>query len=110
MIKLSREFLNRMDGYLDHMGMRYDIKVDGYRPLAGYWSVNNAHKFAELACQANEVDFAKYKAAYDRKNEAIAALEKVIAAQREVIDLLHAQIGRMEQQVEELKIAVRTAP
>lgn len=56
-----------------------------------------------------EVQLAKYKEAVVRSDDQIAALEKVIAAQREVIDLLHAQIGRMEQQVEELKIAVGTA-
>ena len=57
-----------------------------------------------------EVQLAKYKEAVVRSDDQIAALEKVIAAQREVIDLLHAQIGRMEQQVEELKIAVGTQP
>jgi uncharacterized coiled-coil protein SlyX len=56
-----------------------------------------------------QVQFARYKEAVIRSDDTIAALEKVVAAQREVIDLLHAQIGRMEQQVEELKIAVRTA-
>ena len=56
-----------------------------------------------------EVQLAKYKEAVVRSDDQIAALEKVIAAQREVIDLLHAQIGRMEQQVEELKIAVGRA-
>ena len=56
-----------------------------------------------------QVQLAKYKEAVVRSDDTVAALEKVIAAQREVIDLLHAQIGRMEQQVEELKIAVRTA-
>ena len=56
-----------------------------------------------------QVQFARYKEAVVRSDDTIAALEKVVAAQREVIDLLHAQIGRMEQQVEELKIAVRTA-
>jgi len=57
-----------------------------------------------------EVQLAKYKEAVVRSDDQIAALEKVIAAQREVIDLLHAQIGRMEQQVEELKITVGTQP
>ena len=103
---ISLEFLNRMDGYLRDMGMHYDIGVDGYRSATGYWSKIDAIHFAELACQANEVQLAKYKGAYDRKNEAIAALEKVVAAQREVIDLLHAQIGKMENNLEELRAAL----
>ena len=103
---VSLEFLNRMDGYLCDMGMRYDISVDGFRPHAGYWSKNNVIHFAELACQANEVQVARYRGAYDRKNQAIGALEKVIETQREVIDLLHAQIRKMEGQMEELRAAL----
>ena len=106
MTQLSGEFLNRLDGYLCDMGMRYDISVDGFRPHAGYWSKNNAIHFAELACQANEVLVARYRGAYDRKNQAITALEKVVETQREVIDLLHAQIGKMEHQMAELRAAL----
>ena len=103
---VSLEFLNRMDGYLRDMGMHYDIGADAYRPATGYWSKNNAIHFAELACQANEVQVSRYKGAYDRKNQAISALEKVIETQREVIDLLHAQIGKMEHQMAELRAAL----
>lgn len=53
-----------------------------------------------------EVMLARYKEAVVRSDDQIAALEKVISAQREVIDLLHAQIGRMERQMEELRAAL----
>ena len=55
---------------------------------------------------ALQVSLAKYKEASIQADDQIAALEKVIAAQREVIDLLHAQIGRMERQMEELRAAL----
>jgi uncharacterized coiled-coil protein SlyX len=53
-----------------------------------------------------QVQFARYKEAVVRSDDTIAALEKVIAAQREVIDLLHKQIGKMEHQMEELRAAL----
>jgi uncharacterized coiled-coil protein SlyX len=53
-----------------------------------------------------QVQFARYKEAVVRSDDTIAALEKVVAAQREVIDLLHAQIGKMESNLEELRAAL----
>jgi len=53
-----------------------------------------------------QVQFARYKEAVVRSDDTIAALEKVVAAQREVIDLLHAQIGKMENNLEELRAAL----
>lgn len=53
-----------------------------------------------------QVQLAKYKEAVVRSDDTIAALEKVVAAQREVIDLLHAQIGRMESNLQELRAAL----
>jgi len=53
-----------------------------------------------------QVLLARYKEATVRSDDTIIALEKVIVAQREVIDLLHAQIGRMEHQMEELRAAL----
>jgi hypothetical protein len=50
-----------------------------------------------------QVLLARYKEATVRSDDTIIALEKVIVAQREVIDLLHAQIGRMEGQLGELR-------
>ena len=55
---------------------------------------------------ALQVSLAKYKEASIRADDQIAALEKVISAQREVIDLLHARIGQMERQIEELRAAL----
>lgn len=49
---------------------------------------------------------ARYKEATVRSDDTIVALEKVIVAQREVIDLLHKQIGKMEHQMEELRAAL----
>ena len=49
-------------------------------------------------------DYAEWVAAAQR--EAIAAQKLTMEAQREVIDLLHAQIGRMERQMEELRAAL----
>ena len=42
-----------------------------------------------------QVQFARYKEAVVRSDDTIAALERVIVVQREVIDLLHAQICKM---------------
>jgi len=53
-----------------------------------------------------QVLLARYKEATVRSDDTIIALEKVIVAQREVIDLLHAQIGRMEGQLGELRAAL----
>jgi len=53
-----------------------------------------------------QVQFARYKEAVVRSDDTIAALEKVVVAQREVIDLLHKQIGKMECQMEELRAAL----
>ena len=53
-----------------------------------------------------QVQFARYKEATMRSDDTIVALEKVVVAQREVIDLLHAQIGRMENQLQELRAAL----
>jgi len=53
-----------------------------------------------------QVQFARYKEAVVRSDDTIAALEKVVAAQREVIDLLHAQIGKMESNLQELRAAL----
>jgi len=50
-----------------------------------------------------QLQFARYKEATVRSDDTIMALEKVIVAQREVIDLLHKQIGKMECQMEELR-------
>ena len=55
---------------------------------------------------AEQVQLARYKEAVVRSDDQIAALEKVIAAQREVIDLLHAQIGKLERQMDELRAAL----
>ena len=53
-----------------------------------------------------QVMFARYKESTLRSDDTIVALEKVVLAQREVIDLLHAQIGRMEGQMPELRAAL----
>lgn len=53
-----------------------------------------------------QVTFARYKEATIRSDDTIVALEKVVLTQREVIDLLHAQIGRMEGQLAELRAAL----
>jgi hypothetical protein len=53
-----------------------------------------------------QVLLARYKEATVRSDDTIIALEKVIVAQREVIDLLHKQIGKMEHQMEELRAAL----
>ncbi|MGI9143637.1 MAG: hypothetical protein ACR2IJ_10665 [Fluviibacter sp.] len=50
--------------------------------------------------------FARYKEAAVRADDTIAALQTVITTQREVIDLLHAKIGHMEQQMDELRAAL----
>ena len=55
---------------------------------------------------AEQVQLARYKEATVRSDDTIVALEKVIVAQREVIDLLHKQIGKMEHQMEELRAAL----
>ena len=53
-----------------------------------------------------QVLLARYKEATVRSDDTIIALEKVIVAQREVIDLLHKQIGKMEGQLSELQAAL----
>lgn len=53
-----------------------------------------------------QVQLARYKEATVRLDDTIVALEKVIVAQREVIDLLHAKIGMMEREMSELRLAV----
>jgi hypothetical protein len=53
-----------------------------------------------------QVQLARYKEATVRSDDTIIALEKVIVAEREVIDLLHKQIGKMEHQMEELRAAL----
>ena len=53
-----------------------------------------------------QVQFARYKEAVVRSDDTIAALERVIVVQREVIDLLHAQIGKMEGELSELRAAL----
>ena len=53
-----------------------------------------------------QVQLARYKEATVRADETIAALERTVTVQREVIDLLHAQIGRMENQLQELRAAL----
>ena len=55
---------------------------------------------------ALRVSLAKYKEASIRADDTITALDRVVTAQREVIDLLHAQIGRMENQLQELRAAL----
>lgn len=55
---------------------------------------------------AEQVQLARYKEATVRADETIAALERTVTVQREVIDLLHAQVGRMESQLQELRAAL----
>ena len=55
---------------------------------------------------ALRLSLAKYKEASIRADDTIAALDRTVAVQREVIDLLHAQIGRMESQLQELRAAL----
>ena len=59
------------------------------------------------------VQLAKYKEASARGDDTIDALRETIAAQhltmeaqRDVINLLHAKIGKMEHQMEELRAAL----
>ena len=59
------------------------------------------------------VQLAKYKEASARSDDTIDALRETIAAQhltmeaqRDVINLLHAKIGKMEGQLEELRAAL----
>jgi hypothetical protein len=53
-----------------------------------------------------EVLLAKYREASTRADDTIFAMEATIRAQREVIDMLHAQIGKLEQQASELRTAL----
>ena len=55
---------------------------------------------------ALRLSLAKYKEASIRADDTIAALERTVTVQREIIDLLHAQIGRMESQLQELRAAL----
>ena len=55
---------------------------------------------------AMRVSLAKYKEATIRADDTIAALERTVTVQREIIDLLHAQIGRMENNLQELRAAL----
>lgn len=55
---------------------------------------------------AMRVSLAKYKEATIRADDTIAALERTVTVQREIIDLLHAQIGRMESNLQELRAAL----
>ena len=55
---------------------------------------------------ALRVSLAKYKEASIRADDTIAALERTVTVQREVIDLLHQRIGQMERQMEELRAAL----
>ena len=55
---------------------------------------------------ALRLSLAKYKEASIRADDTIAALERTVTVQREVIDLLHAQIGRMESNLQELRAAL----
>jgi uncharacterized coiled-coil protein SlyX len=63
--------------------------------------------------QEEQVQFARYKEATLRadstitaQRETIAALNITLQTQRHLIDLLHAQIGKMEGQMEELRAAL----
>lgn len=58
----------------------------------------------------HEIMIAKYREACARADDAIDAYRdatrsqgETIAVQRKIIEMLHQQIGRLEQQVEELK-------
>lgn len=55
---------------------------------------------------ALRLSLAKYKEASIRADDTITALERTVTVQREIIDLLHAQIARMERQMEELRAAL----
>ena len=55
---------------------------------------------------AEQVQLARYKEASIRADDTIAALERTVTVQREVIDLMHAQIGRMESNLQELRAAI----
>ena len=55
---------------------------------------------------ALRLSLARYKEAAIRADDTIAALDRTVAAQREVIDLLHQRIGQMERQMEELRAAL----
>lgn len=55
---------------------------------------------------AIRVSLAKYKEATIRADDTIAALERTVTVQREIIDLLHAQIDKMEGQLGELRAAL----
>lgn len=59
---------------------------------------------------AKAIALARYKEACARADDTIDAQrdglrskDEVIAVQRQIIEMLHQQIGRLEQQVEELK-------
>lgn len=53
-----------------------------------------------------EAKLAALREASVRADDTIAALQTVITTQREVIDLLHAKIGHMERQMDELRAAL----
>jgi hypothetical protein len=53
-----------------------------------------------------EVMLAKYREASARADDTIFAMEATIRAQREIIDMLHAKIGQLEQQASELRAAL----
>ena len=55
---------------------------------------------------ALRVSLARYKEASIRADDTIAALERTVTVQREIIDLLHSKIDKMERQMEELRAAL----
>ena len=55
---------------------------------------------------ALRVSLAKYKESSIRADDTIAALERTVTVQREIIDLLHSKIDKMEGQMEELRAAL----
>jgi len=107
-----------MDNFLRKQGLEYDIRVDGFRAMKGYWPKSDALAFGAWAIDCykkkgeirmtsqEQVQLARYKEATIRADDTIAALERTVLVQREVIDLLHIQIGRMERQMEELRAAL----
>ena len=55
---------------------------------------------------ALRMTLAKHREASARADDTIAALNQTVTVQREIIDLLHKQIGKMEHQMEELRAAL----
>ena len=58
---MTLKLLNEIDNFLRQQGLEYDIRVDGFRAMKGYWSKNDALAFAAWAidCYKEQENSAK---------------------------------------------------